>query len=207
MGSYPGRSRLGPERATPQGGATSPKGAGQPKAGPDQREGCGKTAQKSAQAIVAADKGRRAKRGEVFETMSMLNARRQKSAQAERAGSAHGEAGRDAVSDEANSPRRDHEHTGSARLQAALTRDSACPDSHDLNFSNRPVRTRMPGGVGGGSVRYPDRPLSRFRSGPISLCGFSLHQSHFVTGPNWRFERDAPTAGFTACFRAPQAKR
>ncbi len=26
---------------------------------------------------------------------------------------------------------------------------SACPDSHDLNFSNRPVRTRMPGGVGG----------------------------------------------------------
>ncbi len=24
---------------------------------------------------------------------------------------------------------------------------------------------------------------------------------------NWRFERDAPTAGFTACFRAPQAKR
>jgi len=22
------------------------------------------------------------------------------------------------------------------------------PDSHDLNFSNRPVRTRMPGGVG-----------------------------------------------------------
>ena len=24
-----------------------------------------------------------------------------------------------------------------------------CPDSHDLNFSNRPVRTRMPGGVAG----------------------------------------------------------
>ena len=23
------------------------------------------------------------------------------------------------------------------------------PDSHDLNFSNRPVRTRMPGGVAG----------------------------------------------------------
>jgi hypothetical protein len=37
----------------------------------------------------------------------------------------------------------------------------AFPDSHDLNFSNRPVRTRMPGGVGG--VRsamagpYPDQ--------------------------------------------------
>ncbi len=25
--------------------------------------------------------------------------------------------------------------------------------------------------------------------------------------PNNRFERDAPTAGFAACFRAPQAKR
>jgi hypothetical protein len=25
----------------------------------------------------------------------------------------------------------------------------AYPDSHDLNYSNRPVRTRMPGGVGG----------------------------------------------------------
>lgn len=25
--------------------------------------------------------------------------------------------------------------------------------------------------------------------------------------PNNRFERDAPTAGFAACFRVPQAKR
>ncbi len=25
--------------------------------------------------------------------------------------------------------------------------------------------------------------------------------------PNKRFERDAPTAGFAACFRAPQAAR
>ena len=38
----------------------------------------------------------------------------------------------------------------------------ACPDSHDLNFSNHPARTRMPGGVG--EVRsamigpYPDGP-------------------------------------------------
>ena len=34
------------------------------------------------------------------------------------------------------------------------------PDSHDLNFSNRPVRTRMPGGVGGDRSAmigpYPD---------------------------------------------------
>jgi hypothetical protein len=37
---------------------------------------------------------------------------------------------------------------------------SASPDSHDLNFSNRPVRTRMPGGVGGVRVTgpYPDQP-------------------------------------------------
>ena len=54
----------------------------------------------------------------------MLNARRQKSAQAERAGVAHGEAGRDPVSDEANSPRRDTESTGSARLAAVLTREN-----------------------------------------------------------------------------------
>jgi len=27
--------------------------------------------------------------------------------------------------------------------------DLEYPDSHDLNFSNRPVRTRMPGGVAG----------------------------------------------------------
>jgi len=54
--------------------------------------------------------------------MSMLNATRQMSANAERAGVAHGEAARDPVSDEANSTRRDTESTGSALLQAALTR-------------------------------------------------------------------------------------
>jgi RNA-directed DNA polymerase len=60
----------------------------------------------------------------VFETMSMLNARRQMSAQAERAGVAHGEAGREPVSDEAANPRRDTENTGSVLLQAALTREN-----------------------------------------------------------------------------------
>jgi len=60
--------------------------------------------EKSAEAVVAASRGRRAKRGEVFEAMSMLNARRQMSASAERAGVALGEAGRDPVSDEANDP-------------------------------------------------------------------------------------------------------
>ena len=54
----------------------------------------------------------------------MLNATRQMSAIAERAGGVHGEAGRDPVSDEANSPRRDTENTGSGLLQTALTRDN-----------------------------------------------------------------------------------
>ena len=80
--------------------------------------------EKSAEAVVAAGSERRAERGEVFETMSMLNAKRQKSAPAERAGIAHGEAGRDPVSDEANSPRREIESTGSGLLQAALTREN-----------------------------------------------------------------------------------
>lgn len=54
----------------------------------------------------------------------MLNAMRQMSASAERAGVAHGEAGRDPVSDEANNPRHDTEGTGSALLMAALTREN-----------------------------------------------------------------------------------
>jgi RNA-directed DNA polymerase len=58
----------------------------------------------------------------VFEAMSMLNAMRQKPAPAERAGVAHGEAGREPVSDEASNPRHDTENTGSALLLAALTR-------------------------------------------------------------------------------------
>lgn len=54
----------------------------------------------------------------------MLNARRQKSAQAERVGDTHGEAGRALASDEANSPRRGTEDTGLGLLQAALTREN-----------------------------------------------------------------------------------
>lgn len=56
--------------------------------------------------------------------MSMLEARRQKSAQAERAGVAHGEAGREPVSDEAAGPRRDTESTGPGLLQAVLAREN-----------------------------------------------------------------------------------
>lgn len=80
--------------------------------------------EKSAKAVVVASKERRAERGEVFETMSMLNAMRQKSAKAERSCVAPGEAGCDPVSDEANGPRRDTESTGSGLLQAVLTREN-----------------------------------------------------------------------------------
>ena len=80
--------------------------------------------EKSAKAVVAADRGRRAERGEVLEAMSMLNARRQKSARAERAAGAHGEAERERVSDEANNPRQQTEGTGLVLLKAALTREN-----------------------------------------------------------------------------------
>lgn len=80
--------------------------------------------EKSAEAIVAASRERRAEREGVLETMSMLEARRQKSAQAERAGVAHGEAGREPVSDEAAGPRRDTESTGPGLLQAVLAREN-----------------------------------------------------------------------------------
>ncbi|MFN4004565.1 MAG: group II intron reverse transcriptase/maturase [Hylemonella sp.] len=90
--------------------------------------------------------------------MSMLNAGRQMSAQAERAGSANGEAGREPVSDEAFSPRRDTESTGSALLQAALTRENlrqawkrvkankgaAGVDGRDISETARYLRTTWP---------------------------------------------------------------
>ncbi len=42
--------------------------------------------------------------------------------------------------------------------------ESAFPDSPDLNYSNRPLRARMPGGVGGGSgqLTVPIPPISRY---------------------------------------------
>jgi hypothetical protein len=47
------------------------------------------------------------------------------------------------------------------------------PVSVDLNFSNRPVRTRMPGGVAGESG-YP-LPLCRFHIGGVSCRSCLLH--------------------------------
>ena len=91
--------------------------------------------------------------------MGMSMAMRQMPQRCGRVGDTHGEAGREAASDEADGPSREHPSTGSAMpmastgglLEAALTREIgwACPDSHDLKLSNRPVRTRMPGGVAG----------------------------------------------------------
>ncbi len=80
--------------------------------------------EKSAEAEVAAGRGRRAERGGVFKAKSMLNATRQMSAPAERVGVAHGEAEGEPASDEANNPRQDTESTGSALLAAALTRQN-----------------------------------------------------------------------------------
>jgi group II intron reverse transcriptase/maturase len=60
----------------------------------------------------------------VFKAMSMQQARRQMTATAERAGVAHGEAGRAPVSDEASRPRHDTESTGSGLLQVVLTREN-----------------------------------------------------------------------------------
>ena len=54
----------------------------------------------------------------------MQQARRQMTATAERAGVAHGEAGRAPVSDEASRPRHDTESTGSGLLQVVLTREN-----------------------------------------------------------------------------------
>jgi group II intron reverse transcriptase/maturase len=56
--------------------------------------------------------------------MSMQQARRQMSAQAERAGVARGEAMRDPVSDEAGCPRHETGSTGSALLRAVLAREN-----------------------------------------------------------------------------------
>jgi RNA-directed DNA polymerase len=58
----------------------------------------------------------------------MQQARRQISAQAERAGVTHGEAVGDPVSDEASCPRHDAGSTGSALLVAALTRENLRQD-------------------------------------------------------------------------------
>ncbi len=89
----------------------------------------------------------------------MLNARRQMPATAGRTGVAHGEAGRDPASDEANGPRHDTESTGSALLMVALTRENlrqawkrvkankgaAGVDGLDIEQTTRHLVTAWPG--------------------------------------------------------------
>ena len=53
--------------------------------------------------------------------------------------------------------------------------DLAYPDSHDLNFSNRPVRTRMPGGVAGVQPKKKWLP-------PMPIIGLPRLLSHRQAG-------------------------
>ena len=121
---------------------------------------------------MGEDQRRRAKREQVSEDKEMLKAMRQKPGQPGRAGEARGEAAREPACDEASGPLFEHPRTGSTKskvspgglLEAALTRGWGNPDSHDLKRSNRPVRTRMPGGVAGvqrgTAAPYADVPVS-----------------------------------------------
>ena len=79
---------------------------------------------KSAEVVVVAVTGRRAERERVLEDMAMSRVMRQMPVRAGRAGAADGEAAREPASDETRGPRREHRGTGSALLQAALTREN-----------------------------------------------------------------------------------
>jgi hypothetical protein len=52
-------------------------------------------------------------------------------------------------------------------LRLHILTDWGSRGSHDLNFSNRPVRTRMPGGVAGAQLQAA--PYADWVSGPIEL--------------------------------------
>ena len=73
---------------------------------------------------MGEDQRRRTERGGEFKAMSMQPVLRQKPGKPGRAVVTHGEAGRQAASDEAECPRHVTENTGSALLQAALTREN-----------------------------------------------------------------------------------
>ena len=103
----------------------------------------------------------------------MSKARSQMPQKSGRVEAAHGEAVGESASDEARDPLTEHRDTGLAKtkagtgglLEAALAREANwdCPASHDLKLSNRPVRTRMPGGVAG--VSPSGDPLCRWVRG------------------------------------------
>jgi hypothetical protein len=60
----------------------------------------------------------------------------------------------------------------------------AYPGSHDLNYSNRPVRTRMPGGVGGDRSAKLTAPIpivsSSSRQGEVSQSCYEFPLAPFI---------------------------
>ena len=60
-----------------------------------------------------------------------------------------------------------------------------CPGSHDLNFSNRPVRTRMPGGVGGARSAKLTAPIPIWDQCCLALF---IHASYLINSDRNRFE-------------------
>ena len=91
--------------------------------------------------------------------MQSCKAMRQMLGRPRRVGVAYGEAGRDPISDEAGGTLHEHPDTGMEGFKAGhrwLTEDLPM----NLKRSNRPVRTRMPGGVAG--VPPTGGPLCRF---------------------------------------------
>ena len=108
---------------------------------------------------MGEDQRRRTEREGEFEAMSMQPVLRQMPGKPGRAGVVHGEAGREPVSDEAGGPRYATENTGSALLQAALTRENlrrafkrvrvnkgaAGVDGLDIDQTARHLATEWPG--------------------------------------------------------------
>ena len=88
-----------------------------------------------------------------------------------RVGVAYGEAGRDPIGDEAGGTLHEHPDTGMEGFKAGhrwLTEDLPM----NLKLSNRPVRTRMPGGVAGvPPIREAPYADARPRHGRTSALG------------------------------------
>ncbi|WP_207389751.1 hypothetical protein, partial [Stutzerimonas kirkiae] len=69
-----------------------------------------------------------------------------------------------------------------------------CPGSHDLNLSNRPVRTRMPGGVAGAqsmrTVPYADSGCALgVRVGAYPSNGMKIPFMGFLIAVDFRYAR------------------
>jgi hypothetical protein len=92
----------------------------------------------------------------------MSEAMRQMLEQSGREGVARGEAAGDLFSDEANGPPHEYRGTGLIAPMAGHM-CFARSEVKDLKLSNRPVRTRMPGGVGGAQPTMTD-PYPDFRT-------------------------------------------